>query len=105
TLAYLPYFPLRAKMMNYMKKEGIALNETGTLFPNSGQLEYIDLSGREDLFAESDLKTNHYIFYSNIYNGFSDNELSELKNNWKQIKAFRFLTVKIILYASPYNSK
>jgi hypothetical protein len=103
TLAYLPYFPLREKMMNYMEKESIPISLTGTLFPNAGRLKYIDLSGREDSFAELDLKSNRFVFYSNVYNGFSDNELSELKNNWKQVKVYRFLMVKIILYASPYN--
>jgi hypothetical protein len=101
TLAYLPYFPLREKMINFMEKEGIGLNETGTLFPNTGQLEYLDLSGKKNGFAELDLKTNHFVFYSNIYNGFSDNELTELKNSWKEVKVFRFMKVKIILYASP----
>ena len=103
TLAYLPYFPLREKMMRYMEKEGILLSQTGTLFPNSGQVEYIDLSGRKDSFAELDLKSNHYVFYSNVFNGFSDDELSELKNKWKLEKTYRFMMVKIILYASPFN--
>ncbi|MGC1392383.1 MAG: hypothetical protein WA816_15210 [Bacteroidales bacterium] len=101
TLAYLPYFALREEMMNYMVKENIPIDETGTLFPNSGQIDYIDLSGRKDSFAELDLKTNSYVFYSNIYNGFSDYELSELKNNWKELKNIRFLMVKVILYESP----
>lgn len=101
TLAYLPYFPLRKQMMNFMEKEGIALNETGTLFPNSGKLEYIDLSGKDNAFAEFDLKTNHFVFYSNVYNGFSDNELSVLKDKWKQVKVLKFMRVKIILYSSP----
>jgi hypothetical protein len=103
TLAYLPYFPLREKMMNFMKKEGVGLSETGTLWPNTGQLEYLDLSGKEDSFAEFNLKTNRFVFYSNIYNGFSDSELSELENKWKKLKAYRFMQVKIILYASPGN--
>ena len=101
TLAYLPYFPLREKMMDWMAKEDIPLSETGTLFPNIGPIEYIDLSGKKESFAEFDLKRNHYVFYSNVFNGFSDAELSELKMNWKPIKAYKFLMVKIILYSSP----
>lgn len=88
-----------------MEKEGIKLSETGTLFPNTGPMEYIDLSGKKESFAEFDLKSNHYVFYSNIYNGFSDSELSELKSKWKQVKIYRFMMVKIILYASPYYSQ
>jgi len=105
TLAYLPYFPLREKMMDYMGKEGIELSETGTLFPNTGPIEYIDLSGKKKSFAEFDLKSNHYVFYSNVFNGFSDAELSELKMNWKPVKVYKFLMVKIILYAAPYYSR
>ncbi len=101
TLAYLPYFPLRDKMMKYMKSEGIKLSETGTDFPNEGKLDNIDLSGNNDSFADLDLKTNHYVFYSNVYNGISDQELFELKNRWTVVKEFRFLMVKIILYVAP----
>ena len=101
TLAYLPYFPLRGKMMNYMEKEGIAITETGTLFPNLSRLRYIDLNESEDAFAELDLKTNHFVFYSNIYNDFPVEQLSELKNHWRMLKEYKFMGVKIILYASP----
>jgi hypothetical protein len=103
TLAYLPYFSLRENMMNYMGENGIKVSETGSQFPNLSRLEDIDLSGREDAFAELDLKTNHYVFYSNIYNEFSVGQLTELKNNWKSLKEFRCRGVKIILYASPEN--
>jgi hypothetical protein len=101
SLAYLPYFPLRERMMNYIDKERIAINETGTLFPNLSRLKYIDLSEREDAFAELDLKTNHYVFYSNVFNGFPAAQLSELKNSWKKLKEFRFMGVRIILFGSP----
>jgi hypothetical protein len=101
TLAYLPYFPLREKMMNYMEREGISINETGTLFPNLSRLKYIDLTKSEDAFAELDLKTNHFVFYSNIYNDFPVEQLSELKNHWRILKECKFMGIKIILYASP----
>ena len=105
TLAYLPYFPLRDKMMNWMEKEGIPLTQTGTLFPNSGRLENIDLSGRDDSFAEFNLDTNRFVFYSNVYNGFSDKELYDFKTRWKKLKEYRFLMVKIILYAAPARAR
>ena len=43
TLAYLPYHPLRAKMIEYMHQNGIKLSETGTTFPNLGKLKYFDV--------------------------------------------------------------
>lgn len=101
TLAYLPYFPLRDKMMNWMEKEDIPLSLTGTYFPNYGRLEYIDLSGKDDSFAEFNLDTNRFVFYSNVFNEFSDKELYDLKTRWKKLKEYRFLMVKIILYGAP----
>ena len=101
TLAYLPYFPLREKMIKYMEEEHIPVSETGTLFPNEGRLDYIDLSGRQDSFAALDLTKNRYVFYSNVFNGFSDDQLSELKNNWVILKSYKRMGVKIILYRTP----
>jgi hypothetical protein len=102
SLAYLPYFHLREQMMNYMEKTGIKVSETGTLFPNLGPIEDIDLSGNMNSFADLDSKTNHYVFYSNVYNDFPAEVLSDLKKNWKEEKEFRYMGVKIILYRSPY---
>jgi hypothetical protein len=101
TLAYLPYFPLRKKMMNYMEKEGIKMEETGTLFPNTGPIDRIELNGDMRSFAEKNLNENKYFFYSNIFNDLTDNELNELQNHWIPVKGYRILQVKIILYMNP----
>jgi hypothetical protein len=101
SLAYLPYLPLRERMMNYMKEEGIPISATGTLFPNLSQLKYIDLSESDDAFAELDLATNRFVFYSNVYNDITSEQLSQLKHHWRQLKEYKFMRVKIILYASP----
>jgi hypothetical protein len=101
SLAYLPYLPLRERMMNYMEKEGIPIAATGTLFPNLSLLKYIDLSERDEAFADLDMTTNRFIFYSNVYNGFTSEQLFQLKNQWRQLKEFKFMRVKIILFASP----
>jgi hypothetical protein len=101
TLAYLPYFPLREKMMNYMETEGIKPNETGTMFPNLRKLDFIDLNGNMQTFAVLNLKTNKYVFYSNVFNDLAKSDLSELQNKWKIVKELRFLQVKVILYKNP----
>lgn len=101
TLAYLPYFPLREKMMNYMHQQGIELSQTGTAFPNNGKLKYFDVSDNEDSFATFDLKTNKYVFYSNVINDFSDEDLNELSHSWKKLKEYRFLQVRVTLYEKP----
>jgi len=101
TLAYLPYFPLREQMIGFMKQENIQLSRTGTLFPNSGKLDYIDLSGSESSFAELDLDQNQYVFYSNIFNGFTDDELSELKKRWMPVRILKSGGVRVILFRKP----
>ncbi|MDQ1297215.1 MAG: hypothetical protein QG611_1195, partial [Bacteroidota bacterium] len=55
TLAYLPYFQLRGKMMTYMENEGIELEDTGSSFPNTGIIDNMDLSGNMKSIAEADL--------------------------------------------------
>ena len=101
TLAYIPYFPLRKKMMDFMEKNGISPEETGTSFPNTGVIDRLELNGNMGSFAEKDLLTNNYIFYSNIFNDFSDDELLQLKENWQIIKELRLIQVKVILYKNP----
>jgi hypothetical protein len=101
TLAYLPYFPLREKMMIFMKNEGIELEETASSFPNTGIIDRMDLSGNMASIAEADFLTSKYIFYSNVYNNFTDEELMILRDKWQKIKEFRFMQVKVILYKNP----
>jgi len=101
TLAYLPYHPLRTKMIQYMHDEKISIAETGSPFPNHGQFRYLDLSNSHESFAILDLKTNQYVFYSNVYNDFTDEELSELKNRWTIVKEYRSMQVRVTLYKRP----
>jgi hypothetical protein len=88
-------------MMDFMEKNGISPEETGTSFPNTGVIDRLELNGNMGSFAEKDLLTNNYIFYSNIFNDFSDNELLQLKENWQIIKELRLIQVKVILYKNP----
>jgi hypothetical protein len=103
SLAYLPYLPLRERMMKYMEEEGIPVGSTGSLFPNLSRLKYIDLSESDEAFTELDLTTNRFVFYSNIYNNITREQLFQLKNHWRKLKEYKFMGVKIILYASPEN--
>lgn len=98
TLAHLPYYELRKKMINYIEKEKIPFQQIGSAFPNLLALKYIDLTEEEKHFEEKDLNHQEYIFYSNIFNDFSDDELNELEKDWIKIKAFEKLNVCVILY-------
>jgi len=103
TLAYLPYFPLRKKMMDFMNENGIRPEETGTGFSNTAVIDQLELNGNTSSFAIIDLSANNYVFYSNIYN-FSDEILQELKENWQIVKEFRAIQVKVILYKNSVKN-
>jgi hypothetical protein len=101
TLAYLPYPSLRNKMMEYMQQKGIKLSETGTAFPNHGKLRYLEISENTDSFDTLNLSTNKYVFYSNVFNDFSDEELKELSQTWKKIMEYQCIQVRVTLYKKP----
>jgi hypothetical protein len=100
-LSYLPYFHLREKMMDYMKGSSISFDETGTTFPNLGPFENTDLSNSTRSFAALDLKTNNYVFYSNIFNDFSDAELLELNTKWQKLQEYKLMQVRVTLFKKP----
>ena len=98
TLAHFPYYSLRTKMIDYMEDMNIDKSKVGTVFPNIGPLKNFDPSTQENGFAEANLDTQDYIFYSNVYNDFEDEELDELENSWEIEKKYESFTVEVILY-------
>ncbi len=98
TLAHVPYYELREKMVQYIQQEGIPVDEIGTVFPNIGPLEIYDLKGQSTGFVKKDFSKNKYFFYSVIYNDVSDEELAELENNWMLVKEFKASGISVILY-------
>jgi len=98
TLAHIPYYKLRNKMMQYIEQEGIPLTEIGTVFPNIGPLEIYDLKGQSTGLDKKDFNKNKYFFYSVVYNDVSDEELQELENEWTVLKEFKAYGIAVILY-------
>jgi len=105
TLAHLPYYNLRKKMIAYIDENNIPVNETGSGIPNAYPLKYIDLSDDEREFPRKDFDKQKYIFYSNIFNDFTDEELERLKNKWQVEMKYQTLQVKVVLYKNPGYSK
>jgi hypothetical protein len=97
SLAHYPYYKLRKEMMEFIKSEKIPYNEIGTAFPNNVDIRHIDLADSSYGFANKDLKKNKYVFYSNVFNDFTDEEIKELKK-WPVIKRIKSLTVEVVLY-------
>jgi hypothetical protein len=102
-LSYLPYQHLRREMNQYIDRQHINYPEVGTGFPNNIPLKFIDLIADTRSFGskEDKMENFRYVYYSNVFNGFSDAELIALQSEWKVIKALRRGQVKVILYENP----
>jgi hypothetical protein len=102
SLAYLPYNGLRKKVIAELDAAKVPLYKVGTWFPAIGPLEFKDLNGRQDGFKPADLEADSLIFYSNVFNDPSDEELDELKK-WTIVKKLDSWTVETILYRKPLD--
>ncbi len=101
TIAHIPYYQLRKKMINYIEEKGISFSDVGSEVPNTAGNKYIDLSDDERIFPLKNFTTHSYIFYSNIYNMFTDEEIDELKNNWILENEYKCIQVNVRLYKNP----
>ena len=98
SLAHLPFHHLRHEMMKYIDQHHIPVSETGSRTPNTAIIDHIELNGDQRAFPWADLSKDKYVFYSNICNVFTDEEIDELKNQWLVEKEFRCLQVRVTLY-------
>ncbi len=98
TLAHWPYYSLRTEMIQYIDKNQIPIESVGTEFPMIGNMELLDLNGREEGFHEKDFEKDSYILYSNVFNDFSDEELEKLEKDFVVVKELKRTLVCMILY-------
>lgn len=103
TLAHLPYYQLRYKMLTYISARQIGFEKIGSDFPLTAPLKYTDLCDCNTSFAHKNLNKQKYILQSNISNGFTDKELNELKNNWTLVKEYQQCRLYFRLYKQPQN--
>ncbi len=101
TIAQLPYHSLRKKMVKYIENKQIDFASVGSEVPNTNPQKYYFLNDDERFFPLKDFKKDRYIFYSNVFNMFTDQELDELKNRWILEKEYRCLQVKVQLFQNP----
>lgn len=104
SLAHIPFFKLKSKMLNYIDNENINRKNVLTDFPLINANYYSDLgTKRNDFIPKHKAKFNEkdYILQSNICNGFNDEELIELKTNWQLKKEFKKNRIYIRLYENP----
>ncbi len=98
TLAHLPYHALRHKMIGYLDDHKIPFSTVGTEVPNTAAIRYVDVNDDGRIFPHADLEQHAYIFYSNVFNMFTDEEIDALNTKWVVEKEFRCLQVYVRLY-------
>lgn len=98
TLAHLPYYQLATEMLDFIEKEAIPLEQIGSVFPEVGARKYRSLNQVEAGFVQADLAQNEYIFYSNVMNDFSDEDLEALAEDWLVVKTLQAKGVIVVLY-------
>lgn len=62
------YYGMRQSAINFMKKNKIDINSTGTGFPNTRDFEGTELGNPKLEFKDWDINKDLYIFYSNVFN-------------------------------------
>ncbi len=101
SLAHLPYFKLRREAIQYLDSKNIPLEKAGSDYPNVAPLTQTDLLPDNRTFKPKNLETDAYVLYSNVFNGFSDEEIAELKTNWQPVESWKRGQVFLILYKRP----
>ncbi|MEQ8562867.1 MAG: hypothetical protein RID18_15230, partial [Cytophagales bacterium] len=98
SLAHWPYYELREKMNAYLMKKNIDYSEVASEFPNVSERRFMELNESRERHQYLNLDSNKYVLYSNIYNNFDDNEIQQLKSNFKLVQSFEKRGVFISLY-------
>ncbi|MEM9884822.1 MAG: hypothetical protein AAF849_02950 [Bacteroidota bacterium] len=98
TLAHLPYYDLSAEMMQLIAARQIPFSEIGSVFPEVGARKYRNLNRVEDGFERADLDRHNYIFYANIMNDFSDEDLESLEKEWEIAEELKSKGILLRLY-------
>jgi hypothetical protein len=97
SLAHLPYYELREKMLSYMEEQEIKIEEVASFFPNNIEVKYLDLSVNE-LSHTSFNSASNYVLYSNIFNDVTDEEWRKLENEFFILKEYKKSGIYIRLF-------
>lgn len=101
TLAHLPYYKLRLEALSYLHQNNIPLSQVSAAFPYNLPGKCIDLNNDTANFSNRLPQETPYLLYSNIANEFTDEQLADLKNNWKIVAVFGGWPVRFVLYKNP----
>ncbi len=81
-----------------MSEENILLSDTGSVFPEVGPFHYRYLNNETDGYQSLDMDQQSYVFYSNVMNDFTDEQLTELSTNWEIISQYEKSGIFVYLY-------
>lgn len=104
SLAHFPYFGLRKDMIAFVSSHNINPASISTDFPNIQGDHFSDLTESAWEFSSKEgkkLEESEYVMQSNIFNGFSDEELFALQNHWELVHEEKSWQVYIRLYRNP----
>ena len=96
SLAQLHYWEVRHDMIEYMDKQGIAINKTATFFPNEGEIDAVDINNDHREWAEYTGK-EQYLFYSNVFN-LPDETIELIHRDYHLVQSFSSFGVRTELY-------
>lgn len=96
--AHVSYYRLRNDAVDYLEKNNIAIEKTGSSFPNLNTFENTTLVPSQKKFKEIDLENDDYILYSNVFNE-SDEVIDTLHSqNFKKIFSEKEGFVEVAIY-------
>jgi hypothetical protein len=101
SLAHLPYYELRKKMLSYMDEQKIKIEEVASFFPNNIEVKYLELTDDESshtLFNSA----SKYVLYSNIFNDVTDEEWRKLENEFFILKEYKKSGIYIRLFTKNH---
>ena len=102
--AHLPYYNGRAQAIAYLDQKGIPLSAVGTAFPEVGPVHFRELNDRQEGMIHRDLSKQSFIYYSNVMNDFTDEELQLLQTAWDPVFSYDRWGVKVMIYQGPSSS-
>lgn len=98
TAGHWPFYKMEKDMWDHVKADKTLRAEMiGSDFPLLAPRKCIDLGTDTSRYAPFDIYNQEYIMWSNIMNGFSDEDLDILKT-WSPIKTLENRNIRMILY-------
>lgn len=98
TLGHIPFYSHQYKMNDYLNKNNIPFESVGSAFPIVGKHSVIFLNDDTRSFKPKNVGKDHYILYSNVFNDFSDNELTTLQTDYTLVYQLHSPTVFLQLF-------